>query len=106
MDTREITARLQSLQSLPEGLTALDPIPYGETRWNGSVWPDIQVDAYNRELARIAIRHSAGYDVQNLIDGLYNLAHGFDYAGKREAAAALAALQAVDARKTLEENNS
>jgi hypothetical protein len=66
----------------PIGLTGLDPMPYGYKRWNGSVWPNIQVDRYNAELARIASRHNAGYDVQNLIDGLYNLAHGFDYAGK------------------------
>ena len=70
------------METLPIGLTGLDPIPYGGTRWNGAVWPDIQVDSYNRELERIAIRHRAGYNVQNLIDGLYNLAHGFDVAGK------------------------
>ena len=84
METSEITARLQSLAgTTPVGLTGLDPIPYGERRWNGAVWPDIQVDAYNRELARITSHHAAGYDVQHLIDGLYNLAHQFDEAGKR-----------------------
>lgn len=83
MNTSEITARLQSLQATaPVGLTGLDPMPYGETRWNGSVWPDIQVDAYNRLLADIAGKHRAGMDTQNLIDGLYNMAHGFDTAGK------------------------
>lgn len=83
MKTSEITARLQSLQATaPVGLTGLDPMPYGETRWNGSVWPDIQVDRYNAELSRIASRHRAGMDTQHLIDGLYNMAHGFDYAGK------------------------
>lgn len=66
----------------PVGLTGLDPMPYRQTRWNGSVWPDIQVDSYNRLLADIARKHRAGYDTQSLIDGLYNLAHGFDVAGK------------------------
>jgi len=70
-------------QDAPTGLTGLDPIPYGERRWNGVVWPAVQVDAYNRELARIADRHRAGYDTQHLIDGLYNLAAGFDEAGKQ-----------------------
>lgn len=68
--------------ALPIGLTGLEPMPYGETRWNGAVWPDIQVDRYNAELSRIASRHRAGMGTQNLIDGLYNLAHGFDSAGK------------------------
>jgi hypothetical protein len=58
-------------------------MPYGQTRWNGSVWPNSQVDAYNAELARIAARHNAGMATEHLIDGLYNLAHGFDYAGKQ-----------------------
>lgn len=74
MDTAEIL--------LPDGLLGFDPMPYGYRRWNGSVWPDIQVDSYNRLLADIASKHRAGYNVQNLIDGLYNLAHGFDYVGK------------------------
>jgi hypothetical protein len=83
MQTSEITARLQSLAcTTPVGLTGLDPMPYGYRRWNGSVWPGSQVDAYNRELARIAARHNAGMDTQHLINGLYNLAHQFDYAGK------------------------
>lgn len=66
----------------PAGLTSLEPIPRGIRRWNGSAWPDIQVDRYNRELDRIASRHQAGMDTQHLIDGLYNLANGFDDAGK------------------------
>lgn len=70
------------MSTSPAGLTGLDPIPYGETRWNGAVWPNTQVDRYNRELSRIEGRHSAGMPTQNLIDGLYNLAHGFDYAAK------------------------
>lgn len=83
MQVAEITSRLESLlNTAPIGLTGLDPMPYGETRWNGSVWPNIQVDAYNRLLADIASKHRAGMDTQNLIDGLYNLAHGFDAAGK------------------------
>jgi hypothetical protein len=71
-----------STETLPAGLTGLEPIPYGETRWNGMVWPNIQVDSYNRLLADIATKHRAGMNTQNLIDGLYNLAHGFDYAGR------------------------
>lgn len=73
---------MSTVTDFPIGLTGLDPMPYGYRRWNGSVWPDIQVDSYNRLLAKIAIHHKAGYDTQNLIDGLYNLAYGFDYAGK------------------------
>mgnify|MGYP003587272653 CR=1 FL=1 len=68
--------------TIPAGLTSLDPIPHGETRWNGSVWATAHVDAYNRELARIKSRHEAGLDTQALIDGLYNLAYGFDHADK------------------------
>jgi hypothetical protein len=68
--------------TLPAGLTSLNPIPYGERRWNGSVWAPIQVDRYNSELERIATRHAAGMVTQHLIDGLYNLANGFDQAGK------------------------
>jgi hypothetical protein len=66
----------------PAGLTGLEPMPYGYRRWNGSVWAPIQVDRYNSELERIAARHAAGLNTQHLIDGLYNLASGFDYAGK------------------------
>lgn len=61
------------------GLTGgIDPMPYNYRRWNGSIWADCQVDAYNRELARTVSRHSAGYDVTALVNGLYNLANGFD----------------------------
>lgn len=67
--------------SLPQGITSFTPVPYGETRWNGSVWPAAHVDAYNWELARIESRHEAGMGVQHLIDGLYNLASGFDHFG-------------------------
>lgn len=70
------------MSDTPAGLTSLAPVPYGETRWNGTVWPVIQVDRYNAELSRIAARHTAGMNTQHLIDGLYNMAHGFDYAGK------------------------
>ena len=57
-------------------------MPYGYRRWNGAVWADIQVDAYNSELSRILSRHDAGGTPTALVDGLYNLAHSFDYAGK------------------------
>ena len=66
--------------TIPIGLTGLDPMPYGYRRWNGAVWPPIQVDAYNAELARIASRHAAGMPTTALINGLYNLASGFDHA--------------------------
>lgn len=69
------------MNTIPAGLTGLDPIPHGEKRWNGSVWPPAHVEAYNRELARIERRHRAGMDTQHLINGLYNLAHSFDYTG-------------------------
>ena len=75
---------MTTLTDSPVGLTGLEPIPYGETRWNGAVWPNIQVDSYNRLLADIASKHRAGMDTQNLIDGLYNLAYGFDSAGKAQ----------------------
>lgn len=70
---------MTNTQTIP-GLTSTDPMPYGYRRWNGAVWADIQVDSYNRELARIAQRHADGYDVTALVNGLYNLANGFDYA--------------------------
>jgi hypothetical protein len=69
-----------TMTTLPAGITSFEPIPYGERRWNGAIWPAIQVDRYNAELERIASRHNAGYNVQHLIDGLYNLAAGFDRA--------------------------
>lgn len=65
--------------TVPAGLTGFDRMPYGYRRWNGSVWADIQVDRYNQELARIESRHRAGMDTQHLVNGLYNLAHAFDY---------------------------
>jgi len=65
---------------LPAGLTGFDPMPYGYRRWNGTIWPDIQVDAYNAELTRIESRFKAGYNVEALVNGLYNLAHQFDQA--------------------------
>jgi hypothetical protein len=66
----------------PVGLTGTSAIPYGERRWNGVVWPAMQVDRYNADLSRIASRHAAGMPTVALVDGLYNLAHSFDYAGK------------------------
>ena len=63
----------------PNGLTGTDPLPYGELRWNGSIWMRAHVDLYNRELARIAGRHAAGMSTEALVDGLYNLAYGFDH---------------------------
>lgn len=68
------------MSNTPNGLTGFDPMPYGYRRWNGSVWADIQVDTYNSALARIESRHSAGMDTQHLVNGLYNLAYGFDRA--------------------------
>lgn len=66
--------------TLPAGITGFDPMPYGYRRWNGAVWADSQVDQYNRELARIQSRHEAGMPTDTLVNGLYNLANGFDYA--------------------------
>lgn len=64
------------------GITDFVPMEYSYRRWNGTVWADSQVDAYNRELARIESRYKAGMPVTALVDGLYNLADGFDYAAK------------------------
>lgn len=66
------------LATLPDGITSFDPVPYGEVRWNGSVWASGHVDAYNAELRRIEARHRAGMNVDHLVNGLYGLAHGFD----------------------------
>ena len=71
--------------STPVALTGVGPTPYGERRWNGSIWADVQVDAYNRELARIVIRHAAGMDTVALVNGLYNLANGFDHVEKNNS---------------------
>ena len=62
------------------GLTGFEPMPYGYVRWNGGVWVDSWVDRYNRELERAESRFVAGMDVSALVDGLYNLANGFDVA--------------------------
>lgn len=67
-------------KTLPNGITSFDPMPYGYRRWNGTVWADSQVDQYNRELARIQSRHNAEMQTEALVNGLYNLARGFDYA--------------------------
>lgn len=84
LDGGAVKAACHSLtRTLPAGITGFQPVPYGYRRWNGSVWPDTQVDAYNRQLARIQSRHMAGYDTEALVNGLYNLANGFDRAGKR-----------------------
>lgn len=66
--------------TLPDGITGFDPMPYGYRRWNGATWSNIQVDAYNRHLAEIETMHRAGYNVDALVNGLYNLARWFDYA--------------------------
>lgn len=68
--------------TLPVGITGFTPMPYGYRRWNGAVWPVIQVDAYNRSLERIRSRHEAGMSTEALVNGLYNLAAGFDSAGQ------------------------
>jgi hypothetical protein len=67
------------IKTLPTGLTSLAPMPYGYRRWNGVIWPDIQVDCYNSALARIESRHNAGMPTEHLVNGLYNLAYGFDH---------------------------
>ena len=66
--------------ALPAGITGFGPMPYGYRRWNGAVWPSAHVDAYNRELARIERLHRDGLDVTRFVNGLYNLASGFDNA--------------------------
>lgn len=71
------------MSTTPPGITGFKPIAYGARRWNGSIWPDVQVDAYNAELKRIQDRHAAGYDTVALVNGLYNLAAQFDYAAPR-----------------------
>jgi hypothetical protein len=67
----------------PAGLTGTSAIPYGVRRWNGAVWPPIQVDRYNAELSRIASRHAAGMSTTALVDGLYNMANSFDYYARK-----------------------
>lgn len=62
----------------PAGLTGFERMPYGYRRWNGLVWAEIQVNAYNAELVRIEARHNAGMPTETLVNGLYNLAAGFD----------------------------
>lgn len=71
------------MQKLPTGITGFDHMPYGYRRWNGSIWANIQVDAYNRKIDNIRRYYESGYDVscQIEIDNLYNLAQSFDYAG-------------------------
>lgn len=69
-------------RDLPAGITGFDPIEHGERRWNGAVWTPLQVGYYNLELKRIETRHNAGLDVQHLVNGLYNLADGFDRVSK------------------------
>jgi len=64
------------------GLTSTTPIPYGERRWNGACWLDIGVDTYNAHLTKIQGRADAGMPYTSLVDGLYNLANGWDIAGK------------------------
>ena len=68
--------------TLPNGITGREPMPYGYRRWNGAVWADIQVDAYNTRLTHLLSMHDAGYSAESLVNGLYNLAHGFDHAAK------------------------
>ncbi|UXO93903.1 hypothetical protein Pan2_84 [Pseudanabaena phage Pan2] len=70
----------ENMETLPAGITSLEPMPYGFRRWNGTVWANAHVDAYNRQLSLIEDAHRAGYSAQcqRLIDGLYNLAAGFD----------------------------
>jgi hypothetical protein len=69
---------------LPNGLTSFEPMPYGYRRWNGTIWADSQIDAYNRQVDNIKRYHLAGYNVacQIEVDGLYNLAASFDAAGR------------------------
>ena len=66
------------ITTMVPGLTNIDPMPYRYRRWNGVMWADAHVDAYNRELTRIVSMHRGGYDVARLVDGLYNLANQFD----------------------------
>lgn len=67
-----------SFMSVPPGLSSIKSMPYGYQRWNGCVWHNRHVDVYNKELERIVERHSVGYDVTRLVDGLYSLANSFD----------------------------
>lgn len=73
-------ATLLAWPAYPDGITSFSPMPYGERRWNGATWANIQVDRYNAELARIESRHHAHMDTQHLVNGLYNMARAFDYA--------------------------
>lgn len=76
---------MQSLtvrDDMPPGLRDVPDMPYGYRRWNGAVWADIQVDVYNNAVKRAVDRHRAGYDATALVNGVYNLAKGFDRCGK------------------------
>ena len=66
------------LATMPAGLRSFDPMPYGYVRWNGKVWANTWIDHYNKQLARIEAMHTAGYDTQDLIEGLYYSATGWD----------------------------
>lgn len=68
------------MTTMPPGLTSFERMPYKYRRWNGAVWPNVWVDQYNTELARIESRHRAGYDTEALVNGIYHLAQQFDHA--------------------------
>ncbi|WP_165605987.1 hypothetical protein [Mycolicibacterium mucogenicum] len=80
---QDMAAKAATTTSLPAGLTSDQPMPYGYRRWNGAVWPDCQVDAYNRAVAQAIERHRAGYDASALVNGVYNLASSFDRHAKQ-----------------------
>lgn len=73
-----MSALVGTTRVYPDGIASWEPVSYGQRRWNGSVWANTQVDTYNAELDRIRSRHDAGLSVTHLVNGLYNLAHGFD----------------------------
>ena len=67
----------------PTGLRSFEPRKIGEKRWNGTVWAPAWVERYNAELKRIEARFKCGYNVDHLVNGLYSMAIGFDYADKK-----------------------
>jgi len=59
-------------ESLPDGITGWEPMPYPYRRWNGTVWCKDWVDTYNRQLDRIRDAHEGNLSsVDSEVEALY-----------------------------------